>query len=103
MAKQIINLTEILIAKGIDLVLRAYPRYPHQIAFQDAEAFDHLAHYVSQRTQASYISIDPTQPEQLREQIHQVTLKQQQTIKSLIHDGIAYLLPAGAIGSLQYE
>lgn len=102
MPRRPINLTEILVAKGIDLVLQSYPYYPYRVAFRDSEFRHKLALYVLKRIDTIYIAITPDKLDRLRGVVNRAASNQQQQIKSFIHDGISYLLPQQTIRSLEY-
>ena len=102
MSRRPINLTEIKVAKGIDLVLQSYPYYPYRMAFQDSEFRHKLALYVLKRIDTIYIAIAPDQLDRIRGIVNQAASNQQQQIKSFIHDGISYLLPQQTIRLLEY-
>ncbi|MEM9903717.1 MAG: hypothetical protein AAF921_01660 [Cyanobacteria bacterium P01_D01_bin.44] len=102
MSKQIVNLTELMVTQGIDLVLSTYPRDPYQITFQAPELRDKLILYVLRRTPSCHIVVNLDQLPTLRSKILGLILSQQQQIKSLIHEGIHQLLSMDVIQLIYY-
>ena len=94
MSRKLVNLTEILVAKGISLALKRYPYYPYSIAFQSSGTRHQLMQYVLKRIKAVYIPLEPGSPRLLRSQFQRVAQKQQPQVRALIHEGIRCLLPS---------
>jgi len=96
-----INLTQILVDKGIDLILLSYPYYPYVVAFQDVENRKKLMSYVLHRIETIYIFPSSSLSSSIREQVERASSQQQQQIKVLIHSGIDLLVPLNIIGELK--
>ncbi|MGB3296568.1 MAG: hypothetical protein WBB01_26580 [Phormidesmis sp.] len=94
MPRKLVNLTEILVVKGISLTLKTYPYYPYSIAFQSSDTRNWLTQYVLKRIKAIYIPLEPGSYGLLRSQAQRAALKQQKQIRTLIHEGIRRLLPS---------
>ena len=94
MTRKIVNLTEILVAKGITLALKTYP---YNTAFQSSATRHQLTQYVLRRIKSIYIPVESGSPCLLRSQVQRIAPKQQPQIRALIQEGIRCLLPSIAI------
>lgn len=94
MTTQVFNLTQLMVIKGIDLILPDYPPIPYQRLFQYPYWCKQLILYVLKRLPTSYLAVE-LNPQDLHLLLRsQQQMQQMQQIKHLIHEGIHYLLPS---------
>ena len=93
MSQKAVNLTLLMVERGVDVILPTYPYDPYQTAFQQVDQRDRLILFVLRQLPSSYILTDLENRDNLVSEVIRLTFREHLLIKSLIHQGIHQLLP----------